>query len=166
MQAQPQTQQWDYTPLDAYIDSLSTKKGALIAVLHKAQELYGYLPEPLQHHISRQLDIPASKVFGVVTFYAYLKMEPQGRIPINVCLGTACFVRGAEDILKEFEKQLDIPAGGMTSDTLFSLASIRCVGACGLAPVVMMGDRIFGRLTTEDVKGIVDEYMAKGDAHA
>jgi len=158
-------EEFNFAPLDEYIDSLPTKKGALIAVLHKAQDLYGYLPESIQHHVSHKLNVPAAKVFGVVSFYAYLKMEQQGRNPVSVCMGTACFVRGAEDILKEFEKQLDIPPGGITDDKWFSLASVRCIGACGLAPVIMVGDRIYGRLVTDDVKHIVDEQMAKGDFH-
>lgn len=150
-----------YAELDAMIEALPTKKGALIAVLHRAQELYGYLPQELQAHIATMLGLPASKVFGVVTFYSFLKTERPGKYPVSICMGTACFVRGSEAVLKEFEKELKIKPGKVSDDGMFSLESIRCVGACGLAPVVRVGDRVYGRVKAEDVKGIVDEYMVK-----
>lgn len=151
----------DFKEIDAYIDSLESTQGALIAVLHKAQDIYGYLPRELQQHIALKLGIPSSKVYGVVTFYSFLKMEPRGKIDISICLGTACFVRGAEKIVQEFEKQLNIKVGDVSDDKLFSLNTLRCVGACGLAPVVMVGDQTYGRVTVEDVQDIVDEQMAK-----
>ncbi len=151
----------DFTELDEFVDSLEETKGSLISVLHRAQDIYGYIPRELQEHIALKLGIPSSKVFGVVTFYSYLKMEPRGKIDISVCLGTACFVRGSDAILNEFEKQLNIKCGGVGEDGLFSLNSIRCVGACGLAPVVMIGEQVYGRVTEEDVRHIVDEQLAK-----
>lgn len=153
----------DFKAIDEFIDGLETEKGALISVLHRAQDIYGYLPKELQQHIALKLGIPSSKVYGVVTFYSFLKMEPKGRIPVNICLGTACFVRGADKIVAEFEDQLDLKVGEVSSDGMFSLDTLRCVGACGLAPVVMVGDQTYGRVTVDDVKDIVDEQMAKED---
>ncbi len=150
-----------YEELDKYIDSFPNKRGILIAVLHKAQEIFGYLPQELQQHVARKLEIAASRVFGVVTFYSFLKTEPRGQFCVNVCLGTACFVRGSENILHEFEKDLGIKSGQTTEDGQFSLDAIRCVGACGLAPVVMVNDQVYGRVQVEDVKNIVEEQMAK-----
>jgi NADH:ubiquinone oxidoreductase subunit E len=148
--------------LDDYIDSLPTKQGKLITVLHKAQDLIGYLPIEVQSHIAMKLDVPSSKVYGVVTFYSFFNMKPKGKFKINVCLGTACFVRGAQGIADEFKKHLDISPGEASKDMMFSLDTLRCVGACGLAPVVSVNGKIYGRVTPEDVNRIVEEYMAKG----
>lgn len=150
-----------YRELDAIIDALPERRGALISVLHRAQQLYGYLPRELQLHIAQRMGIPASKVFGVVTFYSFLKTSRPGRHPISVCMGTACFVRGAEAVLREFEKEIGIAPGGVSEDGLFSLESIRCVGACGLAPVVRVGERVYGRVQPGEVKSIVDDCMVK-----
>lgn len=106
-----------------------------------------------------ELGIPAAKVYGVVTFYSFFTMKPKGKYPISVCMGTACYVRGAEKVLDEFKRQLGIEVGETTADGLFSLDSLRCVGACGLAPVVMVGQKVFGRLTQSSVKGIIDEFV-------
>ncbi len=144
--------------LDEYIDGLVEKEGKLIAVLHRAQELIGYLPVELQNYVAHKLEIPTAKVYGVVTFYSFFTMEPKGKYKINVCMGTACFVRGAQDVLNEFEKKLDIVQGQTSSDGLFSLDGIRCVGACGLAPVVSVNGKVYGRVTVDDVDKILDEY--------
>jgi NADH-quinone oxidoreductase E subunit len=151
-----------YPEIDAFYDSLPDKSGALIPLMHEAQEEYGFLSRDLQLYIARKLDIPASKVYGVATFYSLFNLEKKGQFRINVCLGTACYVRGSEHILEEFEKQLGIKNNETTKDGMFTLGSIRCVGACGLAPVVMVNDRVYGRVTTEEVKNIVEEYLAKG----
>jgi NADH-quinone oxidoreductase subunit E len=148
--------------LDKFIDGLSTNEGALIAVLHKAQEIFGYLPSDVQNHVAKRLNVPAAKVFGVVTFYSFFNTEKKGKFQISVCMGTACFVRGADVVLEEFERQLDVKTGGKTGDDLFSLDALRCVGACGLAPVVSVNGKVYGRVTKDDVKGIVEEYMAQG----
>ena len=150
--------------LDRYIAELPDRKGSLIQVLHVAQDLFGYLPQDVQMHVARKLGLPAAKVFGVVTFYSFFNTEPRGQFVVNVCLGTACFVRGSEEILKEFSKQLKVPNGATTPDNLFTLTTIRCIGACGLAPVVMVNDRVYGRVTTKDIASIIDECMAKGGA--
>lgn len=151
----------DTMQLDQFIDSLPDKRGSLIAVLHKAQDIYGYLPREVQTHIARKIDVPASRVFGVVTFYSFFRTERQGRIPVQVCMGTACFVRGAETVLEEFRKELSIKEGETTQDGMFSLSALRCVGACGLAPVVMIGEKVYGRVKIDDVKHIVEEQLAK-----
>jgi len=149
--------------LDQFIDALPTKEGKLIVVLHKAQEIIGYLSREVQEHIARKLNVPRAKVYGVVTFYSYFNTEPKGKYRINCCLGTACFVRGAQDILDEFSKHLQIKPGETTADMMFSLDALRCVGACGLAPVLFVNDKAYGRLTTQDVDKIIEEYLAKGE---
>ena len=147
--------------LEDYIDSLKEKEGSLINVLHEAQDIFGYLPSDVQLFIARKLDITAAKVFGVVTFYSYFTMEPRGKHTINVCLGTACFVRGAEKILHEFKIRLNIKDGNRSEDGIFTLDTLRCVGACGLAPIVMVDGKVYGRVKIEDVAGIIKEYSAK-----
>jgi NADH:ubiquinone oxidoreductase subunit E len=151
-----------YTTLDKYIDSLSGGEGSLIPVLHYAQNLFGYLPPEVQQHIAKKMNISTARIYGVVTFYSFFTMEPRGQFNISVCLGTACFVRGSANILSEFEKQLNLKSGKMSDDGMFSLSSLRCVGACGLAPVVMVNDHVYGRVNTKDVKNIIKECMAKG----
>lgn len=147
-----------FEELDAFIDSLPTKKGALIQVLHHAQGLFGYLPKEVQLHIAKKLDISPAKVYGVVSFYSYFTTEQKGEYKISVCLGTVCFVKGADKILAEFEKQLGIKSGETTSDLMFSLEGLRCVGACGLAPVVVVNGKVYGQVTVDQVKDIISEY--------
>lgn len=124
------------------------------------QDTLGYLPKEVQELIALELGISAARVYGVVSFYSFFTMKPKGKYPISVCMGTACYVRGGEKVLDEFKRQLGIEVGGTTPDGLFSLDSLRCVGACGLAPVVMIGPRVYGRLKVTDVKGILDEIQA------
>jgi NADP-reducing hydrogenase subunit HndA len=133
-------------------------KGELINVLHKAQSLFGYLPAELQEVIARELNVSVAHVYGVVTFYSFFTMTPKGEFPISICLGTACYVRGAEKVLEEFKKELKIQVGETSGDGKFSLSCLRCVGACGLAPVVMVGEKVFGRVSPEGVKDIIAEY--------
>lgn len=144
--------------LEDYLDGLKDKEGVLINVLHEAQDIFGYLSKDVQLFIARKLDIPAAKVFGVVTFYSYFTMEERGKHLINVCMGTACFVKGAEKILNEFKKRLKIKDGNISEDGLFTLDTLRCVGACGLAPVVMVDGKVYGRVKVEDVEKILKEY--------
>ena len=156
--------------IDAFIDELSragSLDGKLIAVLHKAQEIVGYLPDEVQAHIARRLAIPVAKVNGVVTFYSFFSTVPKGKYVINVCMGTACFVVGADKVLDEFKKQLRIEAGQTTSDMVFSLNALRCVGACGLAPVVQINEKMYGKVTVEEVSQLIDAYIIeayKGEA--
>jgi len=152
--------------LDDFIDALPTKEGKLITVLHKAQGLVGFLPSELQSHVARKLGIPSAKVYGVVTFYSFFTSVPKGKYRINVCMGTACFVRGAQTILDEFKKQLRIDVGGTSDDFLFSIDALRCVGACGLAPVVSVNDKIYGRVTTGDIPSIIEDcLLMEGKGH-
>ena len=147
-----------FEELDEFIDSLPTKKGALIQVLHHAQGLFGYLPKEVQLHIAKKLDVSPAKVYGVVSFYSYFTTEQKGEYKISVCLGTVCFVKGADKILAEFEKQLGIKSGETTSDLMFSLEGLRCVGACGLAPVVVVHGQVYGQVKVDQVKDIIAEY--------
>jgi NADH-quinone oxidoreductase subunit E/NADP-reducing hydrogenase subunit HndA len=130
----------------------------LINVLHGCQEHFGYLPAEVQEVVAEGLDIPVARVYGVVTFYSFFTMVPKGKHPISICLGTACYVRGAEKVLDEFRKQLGIQVGQCTKDNKFSLSSLRCVGACGLAPVVLVGDKTYGRVSPDQVRSILKEY--------
>ena len=139
-------------------DSFGNEEGELINVLHKSQGSFGYLPAEVQEVISEKMEIPAAKVYGVVTFYSFFTMIPRGKHPISICTGTACYVRGAETVLSEFKKQLDIEVGETSEDGKFSLSCLRCVGACGLAPVVQVGDKTYGRVAPDDVRAIIEEY--------
>ena len=150
---------------DCKIDQIKTlcKKfnndgGELINVLHGAQEVFGYLPAEVQEVVAQELSVSVAHVYGVVTFYSFFSMLPKGQHPISICMGTACYVRGAEKVLDEFKRQLDVKVGETTPDGKFSLSCLRCVGACGLAPVVMIGEKVYGRVSPDDVKKIVDEY--------
>lgn len=134
------------------------KAGELINVLHKCQGEFGFLPEEVQREIAKGLNIPVSKVYGVVTFYSFFTMQPKGKYNISVCLGTACYVRGAENILDELKKILKIEVGQVTEDGKFSLDCLRCVGACGLAPVMIVNGKVYGRLEPERVQEILAEY--------
>jgi NADP-reducing hydrogenase subunit HndA len=144
--------------IHAICDSFDNQAGNLINVLHKCQETFGYLPAEVQEVISEKMEIPAAKVYGVVTFYSFFTMIPRGEHPISICTGTACYVRGAEKVLSEFKKQLEIEVGETSTDGKFSLSCLRCVGACGLAPVVQVGDKTYGRVAPDDVKEIIAEY--------
>jgi NADH-quinone oxidoreductase E subunit len=144
--------------LDEFINSIPDKKGALIQVLHKAQEIFGYLPKEVQLYVANKLNLSPAKVYGVVSFYSYFTTEPKGEYKISVCLGTVCFVKGSDKILAEFEKQLGIKSGQTTKDLKFSLDGLRCVGACGLAPVVVVNDKVYGHVKPEGVVEILEEY--------
>jgi NADP-reducing hydrogenase subunit HndA len=130
----------------------------LISVLHETQNTLGYLPAEVQEIIAHNLKISAAHVYGVVTFYSYFTMVPKGNHPISVCMGTACYVRGAEKILDELKKELNINIGETTPDQRFSISCLRCVGACGLAPVMMVGEKVYDRVSPNDVRKILEEY--------
>lgn len=132
--------------------------GEVINVLHQVQGKFGYLPAEVQELVAHQLKMPVAKVFGIVSFYSFFTMQPKGKHPINVCLGTACYVRGAEKVLEAFKRQLNIEVGESTADGKFSINCLRCVGACGLAPVAMIGDKVYGRLTPDQIPAILAEY--------
>ena len=132
--------------------------GATMPVLQAAQEIFGYLPEEVQIMVAEGLDIPLSEVYGVASFYAQFSMNPKGKYQISVCLGTACYVKGAAAVLNAVEQKLGIVPGAITPDGKFSLDSCRCVGACGLAPVMMINNDVYGRLTPDQVGPILDMY--------
>ena len=152
-----------YQELAKYIEELDYKPTELIAILHRAQHLFGYLPREVQEFIADKLNINVSKVYGVVTFYSFFTMEKKGKYVINICMGTACFVRGADKILKEFEEKLGIKNGETTADGKFTLSTLRCVGACGLAPVVQVNGKTYGNATLETVAEILEEYSKEED---
>jgi len=132
--------------------------GALIPVLHEAQEIYGYLPIEVQAIISKNLDVTMAEIYGVVTFYTQFTTQPKGKYKIGVCLGTACYVKGSGDILNKIKEKLGISEGECTPDGKYSIDATRCIGACGLAPVLTVNDDVYGKLTVDDVEGILAKY--------
>ena len=151
----------NFAELDKYIDGL-LKEGAperwsgyLIQILHRAQSLYGYLSEETQQHVADKLGLHLADVYGVISFYSYFTDKPVGRFKINVCTGTACFVKGAGKVLDEFKRQLGVKEGETTADGKYFLGALRCVGACSLAPVVMVNDKVYGNVTSDKVAEII-----------
>lgn len=134
------------------------KKGALMPVLQKAQDIYGYLPIEVQKIIAKEMDVSLEKVYGVVTFYSQFSLYPKGKYRISVCLGTACYVKGSGDIYDKLQKSLGISGGECTPDGKYSLDACRCIGACGLAPVMTVNDDVYGRLTVDEIDGILAKY--------
>ena len=144
--------------LKRVISELKDTAGALMPILQHAQEIFGYLPIEVQTMISDETGIPLEKIYGVATFYSQFSLQPKGQYRISVCLGTACYVKGSGDIFKKLEELLGITNGECPPDGKFSLDSCRCVGACGLAPVMMINDEVYGRLTVDDVPTILAKY--------
>lgn len=140
------------------IHELQGEKGSLMPIMQKAQEIYGYLPIEVQTMISDELHVPLEKIYGVATFYSQFALNPKGRYQISVCLGTACYVKGSGDIYNKLMDLLGIVGGECTPDGKFSLDACRCVGACGLAPVMMINDEVYGRLSVDDVEAILAKY--------
>jgi NADH:ubiquinone oxidoreductase subunit E len=146
--------------LNALIEQYKGDKSRLMAVMQGAQDIYGYLPVEVQNKIAEGMDVPLEKVYGVATFYAQFALSPKGENHIAVCLGTACYVKGSGDIYNKLQEVLGIGGDECTADRKFSLAASRCIGACGLAPVLTVNEDVYGRLTVDDVKGIVEKYQA------
>lgn len=144
--------------LMAVIEKHRGDKGGLMTVLHDAQQIYGYLPIEVQNKIATELDLPLEKVYGVVSFYSQFSINPKGKYKISVCLGTACYVKGAGDLYNKLQEKLGVESGGMTEDGLFSLEACRCIGACGLAPVLTVNDEVYGRLGEGDLDTILAKY--------
>lgn len=144
--------------LKAVIEANKNDKSMLMHVMQEAQGIYGYLPYEVQVMIAEGMDIPIEKIYGVSTFYAQFALSPKGKYNISVCLGTACYVKGAQSILDKVEEELGIGAGECTQDTVFSIEECRCIGACGLAPVMTVNDDVYGRLVPEDIAGILAKY--------
>ncbi len=146
--------------LEEVIAAHKDQPGALMPILQQAQDIYGYLPIEVQTKIAEALDIPLEEVYGVVTFYAQFSLYPKGQYKISVCLGTACYVKGSGSIYDKLQQVLGIGGGECTPDGKFSLEACRCVGACGLAPVMMVNDEVFGKLTADDVEDILAKFGA------
>lgn len=144
--------------VDDIIKLYGKKEGSLIPVLTGCQEVVGYLPVELQEYIGQSLNIPGSDIYGVVTFYSFFTMVPRGKYTIKVCMGTACYVRGIGEILNRIQSGLDLQVGGTTEDRRFSLEVVRCLGACGLAPVVVVGDDTHGGVTPDGILDILNKY--------
>lgn len=140
------------------IAELKDTQGALMPIMQKAQEIYGYLPIEVQTMISNEMEIPLEKIYGVATFYTQFALKPKGKYKISVCLGTACYVKGAGAIFSKLEDILGISNGECTPDGIFSLDSCRCVGACGLAPVMLVNEEVYGRLIPDDIPDILAKY--------
>ncbi|WP_026485856.1 NADH-quinone oxidoreductase subunit NuoE [Caldanaerobius polysaccharolyticus] len=145
--------------LKGIIEYYKDKRGSLIPVMNEAQELFGYLPYEVQEMIAKGLNVPISEVYGVATFYSRFTLKPAGKYKIGVCLGTACYVKGAALVMDKIREKLGIEAGETTSDGKFSLDATRCLGACGLAPVMMINDEVYGRLTPDEVVKIIEKYQ-------
>ncbi len=151
----------DHKKIQEICKEHNNEPGELINILQRTQEHFGYLPAEVQEAVAQELGIAVAKVYGVVTFYSFFTMIPQGRYPVSICTGTACYVRGADNVLQEFKRQLGIEVGETSEDGKFSMNCLRCVGACGLAPVVLVGDKTYGRVAADDVKDIIAEYQDK-----
>ena len=152
--------------LDDYILSLDIdygserRKGYLIQILHRAQGIFGFLPEALQMYISGKLNVPHAEISGVISFYNFFTTTPKGRYRISVCLGTACFVKGAEKLIDEFSNYLKIGVGEVTPDGMYSLDALRCIGACGLAPVVLVNEKVYGNVSVKQVGDIIEDCLS------
>jgi NADH:ubiquinone oxidoreductase subunit E len=159
-----------FIELDNFLDTLQIdpkdprRKDTLIIALHRAQHIFGYLPEIVQIHIADHFAIPHADVSGVISFYNFFTVTPKGKIQVNVCLGTACYVNGSDKILEEFERILGIKSGQVTEDGKFSIDSLRCVGACGLAPVVMINDKVYGKVKVDEVQDILEKFLIEETA--
>ena len=158
-----------FAELDAFIDTLGIvrdderRRGRLIQVLHKAQGIFGYLPREVQQHVAQKLFLTEAQVSGVVSFYNYFTTEPKGKYCVDVCMGTACYVKGSEKVLSELERVLGVKADTHpTEDGLFSISALRCVGACGLAPVMIVNGKVYGKVTPSKAVEIVNEYKKQG----
>lgn len=144
--------------LDAIIKAQNGDKSALMTVLQQAQEIYGYLPIEVQTFIAVELDLPLEEVYGVVTFYSQFSLYPKGKYKISVCLGTACYVKGAGDVFDKIARDLNLKSGECSADGKFSLDACRCIGACGLAPVLTINEEVFGKVTVDDIATILAKY--------
>lgn len=142
----------------AAIEEMKSMEGCLMPIMQRAQDIYGYLPEEVQKIIADNLGIPMEKIYGIATFYSQFNLAPKGENQIQVCLGTACYVKGSGNILRRVQEKLGIETGECTPDGKFSLDACRCVGACGLAPVMMINGDVYGRLTVDEVDRILDQY--------
>ena len=142
----------------SFIDEWKVKEGSLIMILHKTQEVFGYISRPAAEQLSRLTGIPLARIYGVITFYHFFKTTKPGKHRISVCLGTACYLKGGQDMIEEARSLLNLAPGGVTEDGLFSIDPVRCVGCCGLAPVMTVGSETYGKLTKDMLPGIIAKY--------
>lgn len=150
-----------FPELTEYIRSVYDSEhpqAALISILHTAQERYGYLSKEVIDHIADATEVPTAEIWGVATFYSLFKLKPQGKHRISVCMGTACYIKSAANVLEKLQDELDIKVGETSEDDLFTLDQTRCIGACGLAPVLMIDDKVYARVEPHQIRGILDEY--------
>lgn len=148
-----------FAELDAIIEENIDRKGPLMPVLHGAQKIFGAIPFEVQKVISEKMNVPLAEIYGVVTFYSQFSLEPKGEYVIGVCLGTACYVKGAQEIINKIEKIIDVKCGDTSADGKFTLEATRCIGACGLAPVLTVNEEVYGRLEVSDIEEIMDKYL-------
>ncbi len=153
-----QEQEFDYQRADAIIEQFLGKKGMIIPALQKLQDEYGYLPRPAVERMAKRMRIPSSKVYGVITFYAQFKLSPRGKYIIRVCKGTACHIQGSPKIAERIQEILQVEDGETTPDLKFTLEEVACIGACALAPGMMINDDPHGRLSPDRIKEILDSY--------
>ena len=139
------------------------KKGNIIMILHEIQNHYGYIPEDVSKLLSEMLNIPLARIYEVITFYHYFKLTPPGKHKISVCMGTACYLKGAADLVEELKELLDVNEGGTTEDGLFQLEVVRCLGCCGMAPVITVDGKVYGNVQKKDLAGILGEYSKEGN---
>ncbi len=151
----------EYRKLKEYIDENKGKRGSILQILLEAQRIFGYLPEEVQYFIAKETGIPSADIYGIITFYNFFRTEPIGKYLINICRGTACHVKGSEDILEALSKHLNVKIGGTTKDRLFTLSTARCFGACGLAPVMMINNEVYGRLNPTKAVEIIKEIKER-----
>ena len=149
-----------FAKLDAVIAENKGKQGAVMRTLQEAQQIFDHVPKDVQIRIAEGLNVPLSEVYGVSTFYSMFALEPRGKYVIGICLGTACYVKGSKNVLERMEKELGVTSGHSTPDGLFTLKDTRCLGACGLAPVMMINDDVYGRLVPDDIPTILNKYKA------
>lgn len=133
-------------------------EGGIMSALHEVQDEYGYIPEAVQKYLSTQLNVPMSDIYGIITFYSRFSLMPKGKYNVQICMGTACYVKGAADVLERFKKELNIKEGEVTKDGKFSLESVRCIGACGLAPTVVINSEVYGKMTPDKVVEVLSKY--------
>lgn len=151
--------QENFDKLQQVIDEYKGKSGAVIPIMQKAQDIFGYLPYKVQNYIAEELKVPLQNIYGIATFYGQFTLEPLGKHSIGLCMGTACYVRGAQLVLDEIQSQLGITMGETTEDGKFTLVATRCLGCCGLAPVMMIDDDVYGRLKPDMITEILEKYQ-------
>lgn len=149
-------------PIDSFVDRWRNKKGNLIMILHDIQDYYGYVPKPEAYKLSKELKVPLARIYEVLTFYNYFNLNPPGKHKVSICMGTACYLKGAPELLYHLKRTLNVEEGKSTEDGLFQLEVVRCLGCCGLAPVVMIDDKVHGKITPGELKELILNYQKEG----